>query len=148
MRNALFALIALAVVSPGLAQEPPPAVQAAHHRVVAFLELTEDQVAAWNEIYAIHREAEQPLKEDIAAINQELEALLGAEDPDPAEVGELAIARQGLRAELVEVHMIYNEAFMALLEEEQAQRLAFLRRADDVQWVIPSFKLFELIGRS
>ena len=148
MRKALVALIALAVVSPVLAQEAPPAVQAAHYRVVAFLELSEGQAEAWIEIYVIHREAEQPLQEDVAAINQELEALLAGDDPDPAEVGELVIERQALRAELIEVHMVYNESFAALLEEEQAQRLAFLRRADDVQWVIPSFKLFELIGRN
>ena len=36
---------------------------------------------------------------------------------------------------------------MALLDESQARRLGFIARADDVQPIIPGFKLFELIPR-
>jgi hypothetical protein len=151
MKKLLIALIALALVSPVLAQEPeaepPPIVEAAHNAVAAFLQLTEEQVVAWDVIYQIHRDAEQPLKEDIRAVQAEIDALFEAGDPDPAELGELVIERRDLVEALLEVHVIYHEDFVALLDESQVRRLRFIARADDVQKFIPAFKLFELIRR-
>ena len=65
MKKVLIVLFALAVVSPALAQEgppegPPPIAVAAHNQVAHFLNLTPDQVTAWDEMYIIHRDAEQP----------------------------------------------------------------------------------------
>ena len=57
------------------------------------------------------------------------------------------IERRQLGEALVEVHLIYHEAFLALLDDGQARRLRFIARADDVQRFIPAFKLFELIPR-
>ena len=154
MRNVLVAFLAFVMVAPAIAlaqeepaQGPPPAVRAAHNQVVHFLQLTEEQVAAWNEIYLIHREAEQPIQEDIAAIQAQLEELFELELPDPAEVGELVLERRYLGEILFEIHLTYHEDFVALLDEDQVQRLGFIRHADDVQPIIPAFKLFELIPR-
>jgi hypothetical protein len=148
MRRILIALIALALVTPVFAQEePPPIVEASHNAVVAFLKLTQEQVEAWDEIYWIHRDAEQPLKEAIAAVQEKIDALFEAGEPDPAEVGAFFIERRDLGEELWEVHMVYHEAFVALLEDNQVRRLGFIARADDVQKIIPAFKLFELIPR-
>ena len=151
MKNALIILFVLAAVCPVLAQDvpegPPPAVIAAHNQVVAFLQLTEEQVASWDEIYMIHREAELPVKEDMRQLEAELFELVNAEDPDPTVVGELVLEIADLREVLREIHLIYHEGFMLLLEEEQAGRLGFIARADKVQPVIPAFKLFELIPR-
>ncbi len=149
MKRFLIALIVVVVAVPVVAQEmePPPIAEAAHNRVVAFLQLSEEQIVAWDEIYQIHRDAERPLKEEIAAVQDELDVLFGAGDPDPGEVGALTIERRALGEELLEVHLIYHEAFVAQLEEFQVRRLKFVARADDVQKIIPSFKLFELIRR-
>ena len=49
--------------------------------------------------------------------------------------------------DLIEVHVVYHEDFVALLEENQIRKLYFIARADDVQRIIPAFKLFELIRR-
>ena len=148
MKKLLIVLFALAVVVPVAAQEePPPIVEAAHNGVAAFLHLTDDQIVAWDEIYQIHREAEQPLKEDIRAVQTEIDGLFEAGDPDPAAVGELMIERRELGEALLEVHVIYHEDFVALLDESQVRRLRFIARADDVQKFIPAFKLFELIRR-
>ena len=70
MKKVLIVLFALAVVSPVFAQEdppegPPPIAVAAHNQVIAFLDLGEVQVSAWDEIYRIHRDAEQPIKEEL-----------------------------------------------------------------------------------
>ncbi len=148
MKKILAALIALVLVTPVFAQEePPPIVEASHNAVVAFLSLTPEQAAAWDVIYQIHRDAEQPLKEAIAAVQEEIDALFEVEEPDPAEVGALFIERRDLTEQLVEVHLIYHEDFVALLDEAQARKLHFVARADDVQPIIPAFKLFELIPR-
>ena len=148
MRRILIALIAVALVTPVFAQEePPPIVEASHNAVVTFLKLTQEQVEAWDEIYWIHRDAEQPLKEAIAAVQEKIDALFEAGEPDPAEVGALFIERRDLGEQLWEVHMVYHEAFVALLEDNQVRRLGFIARADDVQKIIPAFKLFELIPR-
>jgi hypothetical protein len=57
------------------------------------------------------------------------------------------IDRRELGEELIEVHVVYHEAFVAMLDEVQVRRLRFIARADDVQNTIPAFKLFELIRR-
>ena len=149
MKRILHAMIAIAVVVPVWAQEmePPPIAEASHNRVVAFLQLSDEQVAAWDEIYWIHRDAEQPLKEDIAAVQDEIDALFDGGDPDPEDLGDLVIERHALGEALWEVHVVYHEAFVALLDDTQTRRLKFIARADDVQPIIPAFKLFELIPR-
>jgi Spy/CpxP family protein refolding chaperone len=148
MKKLLIVLFALAVVAPVAAQEePPPIVEASHNAVVAFLQLTDEQIVVWDEIYQIHRDAEQPLKEDIRAVQDEIDALFEAGDPDPAAVGALFIERRELGEALIEVHVVYHEDFVVLLDEDQVRRLRFIARADDVQKFIPAFKLFELIRR-
>jgi Spy/CpxP family protein refolding chaperone len=149
MKKMLIAVIALCVVAPLAAQdmEPPPIVEAAHNRIAAFLQLTDEQIAEWDVIYQIHRDAEQPLKEEIDAVQAEIDALFEADDPDPAALGESVIQRHDLGEALFEVHLLYHEDFIALLDETQTRRLRFIARADDVQQMIPAFKLFELIPR-
>ena len=148
MKKVLFALVALAIVMPAVAQEgPPPIVEASHNAVVAFLKLTPEQVTAWDEVYRIHRDEEQLIKEDLAEVQEAIEVLFEAGDPDPAEVGARFIERRVLGEDLIEVHVVYHEDFVALLEENQIRKLHFIARADDVQRIIPAFKLFELIRR-
>ena len=149
MKKVLFALFALAIVAPAVAQEdgPPPIVEASHNAVVAFLKLTPEQVTAWDEVYRIHRDEEQLIKEDLAEVQEAIEVLFEAGDPDPAEVGARFIERRVLGEDLIEVHVVYHEDFVALLEENQIRKLHFIARADDVQRIIPAFKLFELIRR-
>jgi len=149
MKKILIAVIALCVVAPLAAQEmePPPIVEASHNAVAAFLQLNDEQIAAWDVIYQIHREAEQPLKDEMAAIQAEIDALFETGDPDPGALGELVIERHALGEALFDVHLVYHEDFVAMLDEAQAKRLKFIARADDVQKFIPAFKLFELIPR-
>jgi len=148
MRKILIALIAVAFVAPVFAQEePPPIVEASHNAVVRFLDLSPEQVEAWDVIYQIHREKEQPLQQMIAEVQAEIDALFDAGDPDPGAVGELFILRRQYMEQLVEVHLVYHEDFVLLLDEAQARKLRFIARADDVEKFIPAFKLFELIPR-
>nr|MCU0234258.1 periplasmic heavy metal sensor [Thermoanaerobaculales bacterium] len=143
MKKLLFVIALLALAAPLAAQKaegPPPLAEAAHNQVVRFLDLSEDQVAQWNAIYLVHREAEQPLQQALAGLQEEIEALFAAGNADPATLGGLVIERHTLGEELAAVHLAYHEGFVALLDEAQAKRLALIARADAVQPLIPAFK--------
>ena len=77
----------------------------------------------------------------------EIDALFEAGEPDPSVVGSLFITRRDLGEQLLDVHLVYHEDFVLLLDEQQARKLRFMARADDAQKFIPAFKLFELIPR-
>lgn len=144
----LFTLLSCITMIPAFAQEAPPAMEAAHNAVAHFLQLDENQVAAWDELYADHKAAEQPIQEAIAELQAQLDELFAEEAPDPTTIGELVLQRRDLGEELAQIHIDYNEAFAGLLSEEQANRLKFIRRANDVQRFIPAFKAFELVRRN
>jgi hypothetical protein len=148
MKRILIALVAVALVTPVFAQEePPPIVEASHNAVVAFLQLTPEQIEDWHLIYQIHREAEQPLQRMIAEVQAAIDELFEAGEPDPAEIGVLFIERRALTEELVQVHVVYHGDFVLILDDAQVLKLRFVARADDIQKIIPAFKLFELIPR-
>ena len=149
MRKALFVILILVVSLPLAAQgmDPPPIAEAAHNRVAAFLQLSDEQIAEWDAIYRIHRDAEKPIQDEIAALQAEIEAFFEEGGSDTDYLGGLVIERHELGEALWEVHIVYHEAFVALLDETQGRKLRFIARADDVQQVVPAFKLFELIPR-
>jgi Spy/CpxP family protein refolding chaperone len=157
MKHWFIALIALVLAGPAMAQVgmpddppqdgPPPILQAAHHQVVRFLQLDEDQIAAWDALILIHHDAEQPIREDIAAADEALRVLLEDPEADPEAVGDLVLERRELMQELAEVHRVYLEGFIVLLDDEQQARIGFIKRADEVQPIIPAFKALELIPR-
>ena len=149
MKKIPIAVLVLCVVMPLAAgeTEPPPIVEAAHNQVARFLQLSDEQIASWDLIYRIHRDAEQPLQEALRALQEEIDALFESGAPDPAELGALMIERHALAEALHDVHVVYHEDFVALLDEAQARRLGFIARADEVQKIIPAFKLYELVPR-
>ena len=148
MKRLMIALVAVALVTPVFAQEePPPIVEASHNAVVRFLQLTPEQVEDWHVIYQIHRNLEQPRQQEIAEVQAAIDEAFEAGEPDSGEIGLLFIRRRALTEELVQVHLDYHQDFVLILDDAQARRLRFIARADDVQKIIPAFKLFELIPR-
>jgi len=150
MRRALVILALMALAAPVAAQDldgPPPIAEAAHNQVARFLQLSDNQIAQWDALYRVHREAEQPFQEAIAAVQDEIDALLAEGNPEPGPLGTLVIERHALGEELRAAHLSYHASLVALLDGAQAKRLAFIARADEVQPIIPAFKLFELIRR-
>jgi hypothetical protein len=120
---------------------------AARNAVINFLELDPDQIGAWDILWADHRDAEQPIKQQIADVQAAIDALFASGAPDPAELGMLVIERHALGEELVDVHVVYVESFHALLDDEQMYRLEEIRIADRIQRWIPAFKAYELVRR-
>lgn len=153
MKHLLLPILMLALVAPAAAQfddpgDPPhPAVVAARHAVINFLELEPSQVEAWDILWADHRAAEEPLRQQIADVQAQIDDLFAAGAPDPAELGLLVIERRDLGDALIDVHIVYIEGFEALLDEEQSNRLREIRVAERIQRWIPAFTAFDLVKR-
>lgn len=153
MKRILLSILVLAAAFPAAAQvpepgDPPhPAMTAARHAVISFLQLDAAQVDAWDVLWADHRADEQPLRQQIADLQAEIDALFAAGVPDPAELGLLVVERHDLGVALADVHRFYVDGFEDLLDAEQADRLREIRIADRIEPWIPSFKAFELVRR-
>ena len=143
MKRAIFALLIVALAVPVLAQQGPPRPR---DIVARFLELTPEQVTAWDGLLATLQGTIDPLKEQLRAVEQQLAEMLGGENPDPAAVGALVVQGRDLRKQMREAHEAYVAAFEELLTETQVSRLTFIRRAARVEPIIPAFRLFGLIA--
>jgi len=156
MKAVLSIAVTLALASlalPVFAQDGPPSDledEGVHagvaQRVIAeFLQLTDDQVAEWDVLIADRNAAAEPLRDQIAAVDADIQALLSGDDPDPYEVGDLVILRRDLAEQLAEVHRTYVEGFDALLTEEQQGQYHFIRRAERAQPLFPAFRTLGLL---
>jgi len=144
MKRLLIAMIVLAVAIPAVAQESPLG-DVAKDRIVNFLELTPDQVIAWDLLIDEGQAVAEPLREAIRAVQAEINALFEGGDPDPATLGALVIERHDLGEELALVHRDYVDGFEAMLDETQGNKLMFVRRAARAQPLIPAFRAFRLL---
>jgi len=153
MKRMLLSALVLALAVPVAAQiqEPidltHPAMDASRHAVINFLKLDPVQVEAWDILWADHRVAEEPLRQQIADVQGLIEDLFASGVPDATELGLLVIERHDLGEALIDVHVIYVEDFQTLLDDEQSHRLREIRIAEKIQRWIPAFKAFELVKR-
>lgn len=153
MKRLFLPILLLALAMQAAAQEKPPGedhgpiMNGARHLVIEFLMLDEDQAAAWEVLWADHRAAEEPIRQQIADVQTMIEDLFAAGAPDPTEPGLLMIERRVLGESLADVHQVYVEGFEFLLDEEQARRLREIRIAEQIQGYIPAFKAFDLVRR-
>jgi Spy/CpxP family protein refolding chaperone len=108
----------------GLGENDPGVARQALAR---YLELTPEQMAAWDELLATLRSTVAPLHTQIAALQEQLEQLLGEANPDPAAVGALVIQIKKLRDQVAAAHSAYVAGFEALLSPEQLAKLRLLR---------------------
>jgi Spy/CpxP family protein refolding chaperone len=156
MRTALIvvtAVAALLAVQPSMAQAPPDRPDAedlclpgaAQHRIAEFLGLSDDQLAEWNGLIDARETAAAPVRDAIAAVQQQLEDLLAGNDPDPFEVGDLVIERHDLGQQLADIERTYVEGFDALLDDDQLGRYRFIRRAERAEPLFPAFRLLQLL---
>lgn len=152
MKRLLIALVALSLVGPVMAQEPfeeelPPLGEAARNGVITFLDLTQDQVAVWDQLLETRDLTLEPIRQDIQEVEALIEEQFDSGAPDALTVGELVIERRALGDAWADVHMTYVGDFEAMLDEQQLGDLEFLRRAERAQIFIPAFKAFGLVRR-
>jgi Spy/CpxP family protein refolding chaperone len=163
-RTLLVVAVVLVLAVPALAQQgqgqgrgprpeiPMAGMQAgeldgsrAREAVIKFLELTPEQVTAWDTLLETRRALVEPLRAELQATEKDLHDLLQTENPDPAAVGTLVLKAKGLREQIAAANQAYVDGFEALLTAEQAAKLALLRRAERAQPLFPAFRLFGLL---
>ncbi len=150
MRRVVLVLMTVALAVPVMAQENPgadhPIFGRAQEAVSRFLQLGEDQVDQWNILITNHHAIVEPLRADRRTAAQELKDLLAADPPDPTAIGEKVLEIEALNQAIRTANQDYVAGFEALLDEEQAGRLGFMRRAEHVQPLIPAFRAVGLLG--
>lgn len=113
--------------------------------VARFLVLTADQVTQWENLLIALETTVRPLAEQIAANDRQLAELLRQPTPDAAAIGNLILAKRALREQIRGARETYLTAFEALLTQDQKDKLAFIRRAERAQPIIPAFRALGLI---
>lgn len=140
-------VLAMAVAIPAVAQEQAPDRAAAKQVVARTLQLTAQQAADWEALWAARENTVGPLRAELKAVRGELKALLGQSGPDTAKVGELTIEAAGLRDRIAAARKSYVEGFEALLDADQAARLEGMRKAARVAPLVPAFEHTGLVRR-
>jgi Spy/CpxP family protein refolding chaperone len=117
MKKALIATVAIALLAAGAAiaqmpQQQPPRPGAA---LAAYLQLTPDQIATWQQIAKDTAAAVKPLADNEQQLRKQVQTALQAATPDPAAVGKLVVAADALRDQI-----------RTLREAAKAKRLAVL----------------------
>jgi len=112
---------------------------------VKFLDLTEDQKAAWREILQAKHQAAQPFVEEIVALEAELKDLLSDPDPDAAEVGALVIELSSLREEVRAIRADASAELLATLDDDQLDIVDAVAAAAPYAIAVPAFRDLGLI---
>ncbi|MCU0291186.1 MAG: periplasmic heavy metal sensor [Thermoanaerobaculaceae bacterium] len=137
-------------IQPGRPNETPngpggPQAVRPKEVVTRFLALTPEQVTAWDTLLTALETTVKPLAQQIVANDRALAELLKQPNPDPAAIGTLILANRALREQIRGAQDTYVTAFEALLTQEQKDKLAFIRRAERAQPIIPAFKVLGLL---
>lgn len=96
-------------------------------RLKRALELTDTQVNEIGILLRRHRETAFPIRQDLRARNNELRNALEMGEPNPTAVGQLVIARIGLRKQLRELNTRLQRDIAALLTPEQKAKWEEMR---------------------
>lgn len=120
----------------GWAQDENPGK--ARQAIARFLQLTEEQMAQWEQLATTLRDTVAPLREQIAGLEGQLRELLSGANPDPAAVGALVIQIKGLREQVAAAHQAYVSGFEAMLSPEQLARYRVLVAFSQHPGLIPA----------
>ena len=91
--------------------------------IADYLQLTPDQVTAWQQIHKDTEAAMQPLRENARGLRQQLHTALDAASPDTAAVGSLTIQLASVRKEIRAAHEDAKAKRMAVLTADQKAKL-------------------------
>jgi Spy/CpxP family protein refolding chaperone len=144
----LLLLSTLSLAAQGRPTDAGPGQPGPDHpvQVVAhFLQLSDTQIEQWVEILQGLHESVRPLAETVAQRERELATLVESDGPDPAEIGNLILEIRSLRQQIDALKDQATADFEALLDEEQQQRLATVRRVAPLARLLPAFQALYLL---
>jgi Spy/CpxP family protein refolding chaperone len=90
--------------------------------MIEFLDLTEEQTAAWESFQQnLHAEM-QVFKDEMRGIREDIRAELDSDSPDATALGELMIASHAIGLELREMRQSAGDEFASLLTDDQREK--------------------------
>ena len=107
------------MMAAALAAQP----QRSQRRVADYLQLSPDQVTAWQQIHKDTAATMQPLQENARSLREQLRTALDAPSPDTAAVGALSIQLASVRKEMRAAHEGAKAKRMAVLTADQQAKL-------------------------
>lgn len=110
-------------------QTMPPPIQA----VQEFLGLTADQVKKWQDLQQAKKDQMEDQREQIKALEEQLQAELTLASPVPATVGELMIKLRNAREEANQITITFAGPIRALLTDEQMKKLETVEQCFQLQ---------------
>lgn len=119
----------VAVDRPSLPVVPPPEFD----QVKQYLQLTDSQVTSLRELLQTRRKEEQAIHEQINQRYQQLNQLLDSGSNDAAAVGRLMVEINNLRRDLPVSGAPYRAPALAVLTDQQKQKLPQLAEALNIQ---------------
>jgi hypothetical protein len=118
---------------------PLPAV------VAMFLGFTSGQAEQFGILLSRFQSNLRPVQEQIAAHQQQLNILLSQPNPSPALVGSLVLQIHALEQQVAHVVESFHTAFVALLTQEQKQKIEEVTLASQLQPVVGAFVTLYLV---
>ncbi len=122
----------------------PEDLQDAFRVVVRFLQLSEDQAMTLRNLLQQRHQAVAPLLQMIAEKEAQIRSLLET-GGSAAEIGQLVIEIHQLKQLIQQAQQSFLAAVEDLLNPDQEQRWRAIHLADQLQPILPAFKVLHLI---
>jgi Spy/CpxP family protein refolding chaperone len=118
----------------------PPAV------VASFLGFTDAQASQFGDLLYQLQTALNNLQQQITALQNQLDILLGQPNPDPALVGSLFLQLHALQVQVAHTIQSFQHQFAFLLTDEQQQKVQAVTQASQLQPVLGPFVALHLVA--
>jgi uncharacterized membrane protein len=138
--SVLMMMLHPSIVRAAEGELPPPIAFVSN-----FLQLSEAQTGALIGMIQSRDAAVRPIAEGLQAKQQALQHLLDTPNADAAAVGKLMLEINAGQHQIAMIAQSAAASFASTLTDEQKQRLAFVRQAEQVAPVIPAFKAIGLM---
>ena len=122
MKMRLIAPLAILAIAAAAFAQPAPPIR----RIIQYLDLTPDQIAAWKQIHTDTAEKVRPLATTARETQKQLKDALESPSPDPATVGKLAIALHATRGQIRAARADERAKLVATLTPEQKTKFEAL----------------------
>jgi hypothetical protein len=95
--------------------------------MIDFLELTEEQVTAWEEIQAGIRAEVEVVMGDLKAAREDVRAELESDTPDATALGTAMLTARDLQEQINEIRKGADDEFAGLLTNDQFEKYQLIR---------------------
>jgi Spy/CpxP family protein refolding chaperone len=119
MKKALIAIVALLAAGAAIAQMTPQHAPRPEAALAAYLQLTPDQIATWQQIAKDTAAAVKPLADNEQQLRKQVQTALQASSPDPAAVGKLVVAAGAVRDQIRTLRDAAKAKRLAVLTPDQ-----------------------------